>query len=73
MGRYTPMKDEYLKNPPSRNAGESEAAYKQRLRQWSIARNRGGSRNQTAGASKPAAKKKEDSGSWMDKVVRALK
>lgn len=75
MGRYNPVKSEYLKKPPSKAAGESEADYKQRLRKWSIDRNRGGSRDQTPGASKsqPAPKKSDDSGSWMDKVVRALK
>lgn len=72
MGRYTPMKNEYLKNPPTKQAGESDAAYKQRLRQWNIARNKGGSRIQTAGAPKPKTEKKESAGGWMDKVTRAL-
>ena len=72
MGRYTPVKEQSLKTPPTKNPGESEQASLQRLRQWNIARNRGGSKIPGAAPKKPT-EKKEDSGSWMDRVVRALK
>lgn len=73
-GRYTPMKNEYLKTPPTKKQGESDRDYKLRLRQWNIARNKGGSRDQTqrGGKSQPLAAPQHNAKGWMGKVIDAL-
>lgn len=64
---------------PEQAKNESREAYLQRLKVWRQKQNRGGSKIQTGSPtaangpneSKPQPKK-ESSGGWMDKVVRAL-
>lgn len=59
---------------PTKAAGESPAAYAARLKDWQRRRSMSGSSMTTAKKSTATTTKiKESSGSWMDKVVKALK
>lgn len=66
-GRY----GEDFSKAPTQNAGESAAAYAARLKEWQRKRSMAGSAMTKKSAT--TTKKKESSGSWMDKVVKALK
>lgn len=68
------MKNDYLSKVPQQKQGESRRDYELRLRQWNIARNKGGSRDQTkrGGSSQPVAAPQHNAKGWMGKVIDAL-
>lgn len=68
-GRY----GEDFSKAPTQNAGESAAAYAARLKEWQRRRSMAGSSMTKKSSTSTTTKKQESSGSWMDKVVKALK
>ena len=73
MKDYSGRYNEDFSKVPTQNAGESAQAYAARLKERQRRRSMSGSAMTTKKSTSTTTKKKESSGSWMDKVVKALK